>query len=211
VGGFKIGLQLLFGPGPATVALIADLGRPVLVDAKLHDIPTTVRRAAQNLGASGARWVTAHASGGRAMLEAAAEGLATGAGGRRIGLLAVTVLTSLTDRDLISVGVQANAAAQTARLARLAAEAGCEGLVLSPRELAVAREIAPSLLRATPGIRPAGSEPDDQARLTSPSEAIRHGAHLLVVGRPVTRSADPVEAARAIVAEARAEPTPTTS
>src|SRR5690606_12280429 len=99
VGGFKVGLELLMGPGPATVAAVRELGRPVFVDAKLHDIPNTVRRAAANLGAIGARWVTAHAAGGSAMLGAAVEGLEEGAAGHQAGITARTVLTSPTGAD----------------------------------------------------------------------------------------------------------------
>ena len=206
VGGFKLGMELLTGPGPGVVALVGDLGSPVFVDVKLHDIPTTVRRAARNLGAMGARWVSVHASGGEAILSAAVAGLAEGAAGRPAGVLAVTVLTSLDDRALAEVGVHASTAAQTVRLARLAEAAGCEGMVVSPRELVVASDAAPSLLRVTPGIRPAGAATDDQRRFTSPTDAIRHGADLLVVGRPVTRASDPRAAAAAIVAECAAAP-----
>ncbi len=206
VGGFKVGMELLTGPGPGVVALVGDLGSPVFVDVKLHDIPTTVRRAARNLGAMGARWVSVHASGGEAMLSAAVAGLAEGAAGRPAGVLAVTVLTSLDDRALAEVGVHASTAAQTVRLARLAEAAGCEGMVVSPRELIVASDAAPSLLRVTPGIRPAGAATDDQRRFTSPTDAIRHGADLLVVGRPVTRASDPRAAAAAIIAECAAAP-----
>ena len=127
VGGFKVGMELLTGPGPGTVALVGDLGSPVFVDVKLHDIPTTVRRAARNLGAMGARWVSVHASGGEAMLSAAVTGLAEGSAGRPAGVLAVTVLTSLDDSVMAEVGIHASTAAQTVRLARLAEAAGCEG------------------------------------------------------------------------------------
>jgi orotidine-5'-phosphate decarboxylase len=206
VGGFKVGMELLAGAGPGTIALVGDLGSPVFVDVKLHDIPTTVRRAARNLGAMGARWVSVHASGGEAMLSAAVTGLAEGAAGRPAGVLAVTVLTSLDDEALAEVGFRAGTAAQTVRLARLAEAAGCEGIVLSPRELVVAADGAPSLLKVTPGIRPAGVATDDQRRYTSPADAIRHGADLLVVGRPVTKSSDPRAAAAAIVAECATVP-----
>jgi orotidine-5'-phosphate decarboxylase len=204
VGGFKVGLELLMGPGPATVAALGALGKPVFADAKLHDIPSTVGRAASQLGRLGTRWVSVHGAGGRAMLEAAAEGLAQGAGGRPAGLLAITVLTSLSPSHLAEAGLP-SPGRLTARLARLAEEAGCEGVVCSPRELRVVADMAPGLRRVTPGIRPAGTDGNDQARTATPEEALRHGADLLVVGRAITGAHDPVKAAaelaRVVLAE----------
>lgn len=202
VGGFKVGLELLMGPGPAVVGLIADLGLPVFCDAKLHDIPNTVRHAAARLALLGARWVTVHATSGREALEAAVEGLQVG--GRDAGVLAVTVLTSMADDDLRGIGVKDSVGRQVSRLVRLAQDAGAEGVVCSPRELGVAREVAPVLLRVTPGIRPAGSAADDQRRTATPAEAVVKGADHLVIGRPITHADDPVEAAERILAEVRA-------
>lgn len=200
VGGFKVGLELLMGPGPAVVAALARLDKPVFADAKLHDIPTTVFRAARRLGGLGARWVTVHATGGRRMLEAARAGLDEGSGGRAAGVLAVTVLTSLGDEDLTETGIPGSPGRQTARLARLAAAAGCEGVICSPNELGVIAQVAPDLLRVTPGIRPEGSSPDDQRRTSDPVEAIERGADFLVIGRAILRSSDPAAAARDILA-----------
>jgi len=200
VGGFKVGLELLMGPGAAVVAALAALDRPVFADAKLHDIPTTVARAARQLGRLGARWVTVHASGGSRMLKAAAEGLNEGAGGRPAGLLGVTVLTSLAGEDLAEAGVAGSPGRQTARLAKLAAAGGCEGVVCSPAELGVIAQVAPQLLKVTPGIRPSGTPADDQRRTASPREAIERGADYLVIGRPILRDPDPGSAARAILA-----------
>ena len=200
VGGFKVGLELLMGPGAAVVAALAALDKPVFADAKLHDIPTTVARAARQLGRLGARWVTVHASGGSRMLEAAAEGLNEGAGGRPAGLLGVTVLTSLAGEDLAEAGVAGSPGRQTARLAKLAAAGGCEGVVCSPAELGVIAQVAPQLLKVTPGIRPSGTPADDQRRTASPREAIERGADYLVIGRPILRDPDPGSAARAILA-----------
>jgi orotidine-5'-phosphate decarboxylase len=201
VGGFKIGLELLMGPGAVTISAVASLDRPVLVDAKLHDIPTTTHRAADQLGRLGARWVTVHALGGRAMLEAAVEGLrARNADG---GILAVTVLTSMPDDDLTEVGLRSGTGKQTARLARLASAAGCEGVICPGPELGVVAQVAPELLRVVPGIRPTGSPIGDQALVTTPGEAIGRGADLIVVGRPVTRAPDPREAAEQIAEEVR--------
>jgi len=199
VGGFKVGLELLSGPGPATIAAVGEGGIPVFADAKLHDIPATVRRAAKQLGRLGARWVSVHASGGRAMLEAAVEGLADGAGGREAGVLAVTVLTSLDEEALHAVGIATTPGRLVSRMASLAAASGCEGIVCSPKELGIVATVAPDLLKVTPGIREAGAANDDQARVATAREAIQHGADFLVVGRPIIRAADPVLAARRLL------------
>jgi orotidine-5'-phosphate decarboxylase len=199
-GGFKVGLELLSGPGPATIGAVAEAGRaPVFVDAKLHDIPATVGRAARRLGSLGARWLSVHASGGRAMLEAAVEGLAEGSAGRDAGVLAVTVLTSLDQEVLREVGITESPGKLTSKMARLAADVGCEGVVCSPKELGVVLTVAPQLVRVTPGIRPAGSAAHDQKRIATPQEALSGGATFLVVGRPITASPDPVAAIRRIV------------
>lgn len=196
VTGFKIGLELLMGPGPSLIAELRELGRPIFVDAKLHDIPNTVEAAARQLGSVGARWVTVHAAGGRAMMDAAVTGLAEGAGGEQAGILAVTVLTSLD--DLTEIGVGDMIAEQVRRLTGLAASAGVEGVVCSAREIGVCRAVAPDLLRVVPGIRPGGVEHHDQARVATPEAAIDEGADLLVIGRAITLAPDPAEAAARI-------------
>jgi orotidine-5'-phosphate decarboxylase len=198
VGGFKVGLELMMGPGPATVAAVAELGLPVFADAKLHDIPNTVSRAARQLGRYGARWVTVHALGSKAMMEAAVEALASVNSGA--GILAITVLTSLGPDDLARTGLGNSPGKQVARLSKLAEEAGVEGVVCAVKELGDVAQAAPGLLRVTPGIRPAGSDPDDQARTAEPSAAIARGADYLVIGRPITAAPNPEEAAIAIVA-----------
>lgn len=198
VAGFKVGLELLMGPGPGLIGVIDQLGKPVFVDAKLHDIPNTVSRAARQLGQAGARWVTAHAAGGLEMLEAATEGLSSGARGRPAGILAITVLTSLNDAMLAHSGVPVTAGKLTSKRSKLAAEAGVEGVVCSVKELGVVNEVAPDLLKVTPGIRPLGQDAGDQQRVATPLEAIRRGSNLLVVGRPITRAADPRAAAEDI-------------
>ena len=198
VGGFKVGLELLMGSGPATVGALASFGKSIFADAKLHDIPNTVRESARQLGRMGARWVTIHATGGAEQLEAGVEGFTAGAGDRDAGVLAVTVLTSLSDADLAQVGVTGSTGRQTSRLARLAKSSGAEGLICSVKELGVAAEVAPSLLRVTPGIRPAGVSADDQKRVATPQEAIQRGADYLVIGRAITRAADPRAAAEDI-------------
>ena len=195
VGGFKVGLGLLHGPGPGMVGTLARLG-PVMADAKLHDIPSQVEAAARRLGEYGARWVTAHASGGVEMLEAAGRGLAAGSAGAA-GILAVTVLTSI-DAPAAASLFGRKPGEMVSRLARRAAEAGVEGIVCSPKELGVVAEVAPGRLRVTPGIRPEGVEAGDQRRIATPAEAIERGADLLVVGRAITAAPDPVAAAASL-------------
>ena len=199
VGAFKVGLELLMGPGPATIAAVRELGRPVFADAKLHDIPNTVGQAARALGAVGARWVTAHAAGGRAMMEAAVEGLHDGAGGHEAGILAITVLTSLCGADLAATGINGSPGRQVARTARLAALASVEGVVCSVKELGDVAQVAPDLVKITPGIRPRGIDSDDQTRVATPEEALRRGADWIVVGRAITRATDPVTSASKIL------------
>jgi orotidine-5'-phosphate decarboxylase len=203
VGGFKVGLGLLHGPGPGTVAALASLGKPVFADAKLHDIPSQVEAAAAQLGRVGARWVTAHVSGGQMMLEAAVSGLGGGAAGPA-GILGVTVLTSLDEASLAAVGIASTPGKLVSRMARIAAKAGCEGLVCSPLELGVVATVAPELTTVIPGIR---LEPgnDDQQRTATPQQAFARGADWLVIGRPITRAADPEAAAAEIAALIRGD------
>ena len=194
-GGFKVGLELFAAEGPRAVAAIE---QPVFLDLKLHDIPTTVARAMRALDVVAPWMVNVHALGGRAMLEAAVE-----AKPAPTKLLAVTILTSLSDDDLAEVGLpKASEAAPT--LALLAKETGCDGVVCAPRDLSGVREaVGPGLLIVTPGIRPRAASNDEHARGATPREAIEAGADHIVVGRPVTRAPDPRAAAEAIVAEAK--------
>jgi len=194
----KIGLELFCGEGPAIVRDYVRAGRRVMLDLKLHDIPETVARATRQVAELGAELLTVHASGGRAMLETAVGA----AGATRI--LAVTVLTSLGDPDLEAIGVKDWGGAQVLRLARLARDAGCAGVVASPLEVAAIRtELGPEFLVVTPGIRPAvaGVAGDDQKRVATPAAARKAGADLIVVGRPLRDAPDPAAAARAIAAE----------
>jgi orotidine-5'-phosphate decarboxylase len=195
VGWFKVGLELFAAHGPAAVAAIREHG-PVFLDVKLHDIPTTVERAARRIATLGVGLVTVHAGGGVAMVRAAVEGL-----GDRGRVLAVTVLTSMSDEDLASVNAPA-AATQVPALAALATRAGAPGLVCAPRDLVAVRAVVgPDVLLVTPGIRPGGGAVDDHARAATPRQALRDGADLLVVGRPITRADDPVAAAAVIATE----------
>jgi orotidine-5'-phosphate decarboxylase len=167
----------------------------VFLDLKLHDIPTTVERAAARLADLGVGLLTVHASGGPAMVAAAVAGL--GEAGR---ILAVTVLTSMSDDDLAATN-QPPAATQVPALAAMAVGAGAPGLVCAPRDLAAVRgAVGSGVVLVVPGIRPAGSGDDDHARAATPAAAVADGADLLVIGRPITRAADPVAAADAIAA-----------
>lgn len=205
VGYAKVGLSLFVEHGPAAVEGFLRLGAKVFLDLKLHDIPNTVELAATHAGELGISLLTVHASGGRAMLEAARRGVKAGA--ERRGhppprVLAVTVLTSHSDEEAARIGFGANAAAGAEKLADIAREAGIDGLVCSPREAATMRQrLGPAFFLCTPGIRPAGAALGDQARAETPAFALRSGADLLVVGRPIHTAKDPVEAARQLAAE----------
>jgi orotidine-5'-phosphate decarboxylase len=192
VAGFKVGLELITGVGPAAIEEIAALGRPIFADLKLHDIPNTVEGAARRIAAAGARWITVHASGGLDMLRAARSGMGEG------GVLAVTVLTSLDDGALADVGVETGVLDQVLRLARVAEAAGVEGAVCSPVEVAAVKQAHPGLTVFTPGVRPQGANADDQRRISTPDQAIASGADYVVIGRPITRAPDPIAAAREI-------------
>ncbi|BCX17589.1 MAG: orotidine 5'-phosphate decarboxylase [Geminicoccaceae bacterium] len=200
VGGLKLGLELFVAEGPAAVRALASTGLPIFLDLKLHDIPNTVAGAVRAAAGLGVALLTVHASGGRAMLEAAVE--AARAFPTRPRLLAVTVLTSLDADDLAATGVAGGPLEQAVRLARLAREAGLDGMVCSPLEIAAIRAaVGPEPLLVVPGIRPAGATSGDQKRVMSPAAALAAGADLLVVGRPITAAPDPAAAARAITDE----------
>ena len=202
VGWLKVGLEAFVAHGPSLVGEVAALGPRVFLDLKLHDIPATVRRAAANCTTCGAAMFTVHASGGRSMLEAAVEGASGGASATTPRVLAVTVLTSLDRTALAGLGLDKEPAEIVVRWARLAQRSGLTGVVASALEAAaVRRECGDQMCIVTPGIRPGSSGTDDQRRVLSPSEAIRAGADILVVGRPVTRAKDPAEAAQLIVEE----------
>jgi orotidine-5'-phosphate decarboxylase len=195
VGGLKVGLEFLTAQGPDGIRAIAGLGLPVFADTKFHDIPNTVAGAAREIAGLGIAIFNIHASGGEAMLRAAREAAPD------VTLIAVTVLTSLTDADLDAVGQKGPAADQVVRLASLAQRAGLDGVVCSAWEIAPLRAaLGPDFLLVVPGIRPAGSDLADQRRVMTPRDAAQAGADILVIGRPITAAADPAEAARAIAA-----------
>ncbi len=196
VGMLKVGLELFVAEGPSVVRAAAALGRPVFLDLKLHDIPNTVEGAARSAAATGASLLTVHAAGGAEMIAAAARG----AGGR-LRVLAVTVLTSLDAGALAAIGLEGPPEAAVVRLARLAVAAGAGGLVCSPHEVAQVRAaVGPGPLLVVPGVRPPGAARGDQARVATPAEAVRAGADVIVLGRPLRDAPDPVAAARGIAA-----------
>jgi len=200
VGGLKIGLEFVSANGPEGVRAIVKSGRPVFLDVKLHDIPNTVAGAMKALAPLGAAIVNVHASGGAAMMRAAAEAAASVA--PRPKVIAVTVLTSLEGADLAAMGIAGTPLEQVVRLARLVKQSGLDGVVCSPQEIeAVRAACGPDFLIVTPGVRPSGGTLDDQRRVMTPSRALAAGADLLVIGRPITGAPDPAEAARAIAAE----------
>jgi orotidine-5'-phosphate decarboxylase len=197
-GVLKVGLELFVREGARATKLGSELGCEVFLDLKLHDIPETVERAVASAGELGVRYLTVHAAGGSAMLGKAVRRAAESG----LTLLAVTVLTSLDAGDLRAIGVDADPATQALRLSRLAWAEGVRGFVCSVSEVGALRSaLGPDAVLVTPGIRLAGAAGDDQKRVASPAAAIRSGADLLVVGRPIRDAADPEAAARAVAGE----------
>ena len=197
---FKVGKQLFTAEGPQVVRDLVASGRKVFLDLKYHDIPNTVEAAVRTAAGLGASMLSVHASGGAAMLRAAAE--AARAVRNPPLVLAVTVLTSLSEADLQEIGVAGRAMDQVLRLAALAQTAGCGGVVASPHEVRQLRQsLGTGFVIVTPAVRPAGADKGDQARVATPADAIAAGADYIVVGRPITQAPDPSAAARQIVEE----------
>jgi orotidine-5'-phosphate decarboxylase len=200
-GGVKLGKEFFTAHGPAGVARVAAEGLPVFLDLKFHDIPNTVAGAIKAALALKPFMLNVHASGGAAMMRAAARA-ASQPGAARPLVVAVTVLTSLDDDDLRAVGVRPPVVEQAVRLARLAHASGLDGVVCSAKEsMAIRGACGRGFRLVVPGIRPAWAEAGDQKRIVTPSEAIALGADYLVVGRPITGARDPVAAAKRVVAE----------
>ena len=197
---YKVGKQLFTAEGPQIVRDLVASGRKIFLDLKFHDIPNTVAGAVGEAANLGVTMLTVHASGGSKMLQAAAEAAAQSASKPMV--LAVTVLTSLSDADLSELGVAGSVATQVLRLGAIARNAGCGGLVASALEARELRlELGNDFAIVTPGVRPAGTAVGDQARVLTPAEAIAAGATYLVVGRPILAAPDQSDAAGRIVQE----------
>jgi orotidine-5'-phosphate decarboxylase len=197
VGGLKLGLEFFNAHGPAGVRPFVESGLPVFLDLKYHDIPNTVAGAVRAAARLGVSILNVHAQGGAAMMRAALDAAKSISPSTQ--LIAVTMLTSLSDEDLPSLGLQPPVADQVLRLAALTQECGLDGVVCSAHEIVRLRKaLGPDFLLVVPGIRPAGSEIGDQRRVMGPAEARDAGANILVVGRPITGAPDPALAARDI-------------
>ena len=197
---YKVGKQLFTAEGPQIVRDLVAARRKVFLDLKFHDIPTTVASAVREAAQLNVSMLTVHASGGARMLRAATE--AAAASSSKPLILAVTVLTSLSDSDLQEIGVNGRVLDQTLRLSALAQASGCGGVVASAQEARqIRRMVGEGFALITPGIRPRGGDAGDQARVVTPAQAIEAGASHIVVGRPITAAQDPAAAARAIVQE----------
>jgi len=198
VSTYKVGNQLFTAEGPSVVRELVGTGKRVFLDLKFHDIPKTVAGGVRSAAALGVSMLTVHASGGSAMLRAAVD--AARQAPKPPIILAVTVLTSLSDADLQQTGVAGRTLDHALVLATLARNCGCDGVVASPHEArAIRQNLGAELVIVTPGIRPAGSGKGDQSRVNTPAEAIAAGADYLVVGRPITEAADPRRAAEEIM------------
>ena len=198
----KVGKEMFVVAGPEPVRWMIERGFRVFLDLKFHDIPNTVAQACAAATRLGVWMLNVHAAGGRAMLEAARDAVASTAAARGTPpplLIAVTVLTSLSDADLHDVGVHRSAAHQALGLAQLTSACGLDGVVCSAVEARILRAALPAGFRlVTPGIRPAGGAKDDQARIITPEAAVANGADYLVIGRPITQASDPLAALAAI-------------
>jgi orotidine-5'-phosphate decarboxylase len=195
VGGIKLGLEFFMANGRSGVHEMAEIGLPIFLDLKFHDIPNTVAKAVQALRPLEPAILTVHAAGGRAMLEDAKAAAPSGT-----KVVAVTMLTSLDDRDLVSIGLAPDPHEQVMRLTELAKSAGVDGIVCSGEEVASAKALWPQGFFVVPGVRPVNGHAGDQKRVVTPRAAIDAGASILVVGRPITQAEDPDQAARAIEA-----------
>jgi orotidine-5'-phosphate decarboxylase len=202
---YKVGMQLYTAEGPQMVRDLVSSGRKVFLDLKYHDIPNTVAAAVREAAQLGVSMLTVHAAGGTKMLHAAVEAAREKGPGPQI--LAVSVLTSMDDQDLNEIGVHGQVVDQVVWLASLALEAGCAGVVSSPREVKTLRaKLGSDFLVVTPGVRPAGVAHGDQARISTPAEAVAAGATHIVVGRPITAAANPAEEAAKILQELGTHP-----
>ena len=195
---YKVGMELTYSGGLSFVRRLADAGKKVFLDLKLHDIPNTVEKATAQVADLGATFLTVHAF--PQTMKAAVKGRGTGS----LKILAVTVMTSYDDADLVEAGYALGVRDLVERRARQAHAIGVDGLILSPEEVSAMRTLlGPDITLITPGIRPSGSAAGDQKRIMTPANAIEAGADYLVIGRPVTQADDPKASAEAIIAEIR--------
>lgn len=189
----KVGKELFTATGPALLEQLMQRGFEVFLDLKFHDIPNTTAQACKAAASLGVWMVNVHALGGRKMLEAAREAIATGT--QQPKLIAVTLLTSMAQQDLADIGIDDTPAGMVLRLATLARDSGLDGVVCSAQEAALLRKhCGDGFCLVTPGIRPAQASLDDQARVMTPQAALQAGSSYLVIGRPVTRATDPLQA-----------------
>jgi orotidine-5'-phosphate decarboxylase len=195
VGGIKLGLEFFSANGRSGVREMGELGLPIFLDLKFHDIPNTVGKAIQALRPLEPAILTVHAAGGQAMMEDAKAAAPKGT-----KVVGVTVLTSLDGSDLASIGFDEDPHPQVVRLTELARKAGLDGVVCSGNEVAAAKKLWPDGFFVVPGVRPANSHSEDQKRVVTPRGALDAGASILVIGRPITQAPDPDRAARAIEA-----------
>lgn len=197
---YKVGLELFSAEGPEALKPLQHMGKNIFLDLKLHDIPRTVEKAVLSVIPHQVQLLTVHASGGKAMLKAAAEAARSSPANQRLRLLAVTVLTSLDDGDLADMGIARSPSEQAVALAEIAYACGIDGVVCSVHEAAsIRRALGPDALIATPGIRMPGAATEDQKRVATPGAARMAGASHLVVGRPIVDAADPEAAYLAIM------------
>lgn len=203
IGMFKIGKQLFTAAGPAAVRTIQKHGGEIFLDLKYHDIPNTVAMATLEAARLGVKLTNLHALGGYEMMATTMAALDKEfKGAERTKVLAVTILTSSTEETLRGIGIEHSVQDMVVRLAQLAKSAGVDGVVASPQEVKLIREVCgPEFLIVTPGVRPAFAAADDQKRIMTPADAVAEGADYLVIGRPISAAADPAEAADLIVAE----------
>lgn len=203
--GFKVGLELFVASGPDFVRRLSGMGGEIFLDLKFHDIPNTVEGAIRSATRLGVQYMNVHSGGGVAMLEAAVRARndeAAKAGIAKPVLLGVTVLTSLDDQAVQEIGFPRSASQQVKHFVELTKEAGLDGVVCSAHELPLVKQIAGAdFVSMVPGIRPSWSSANDQKRIMTPGEAAAAGAHCLVIGRPVTAAADPVDALEKVLAE----------
>ena len=203
VGGLKLGLEFFTAHGPAGVRAVKDEGQPIFLDLKLHDIPNTVAGATRSAAMLGVDMLTVHGTGGPAMLMAAVAAAREVAQPPKI--IAVTVLTSLDEKDLDLMGIGRPVSEQVARLAVMAQEAGCDGVVCSPNEVSLLRaEVGPDFLLVVPGVRAAGADAGDQKRVATAGAAVKAGADVLVIGRGITAAPDRRAAAQSFFQEVAA-------